>query len=395
MVYQEDFKVERWMDDYETKVDVNIAETCCYSLTLEEISKIIDKPIPTNEIANKRLVYGAITGSNELKDGITDMINSTSSGPITIGRDDVVITNGAIGANFLCYYSIVGKGDHVIVVDPAYQQLNSVPKMFGGDVELLPLVEENNYLPDLDRLREMVRKGQTKLININSPHNPSGAVFAQKLLLEIVDIAREADCYLLCDEVYRPLYHSLDEGEETPSSVATLYEKGVITGSMSKAFNAAGLRLGWVATPNKELMRDLQSKRDYNTISVGMIDDFFAAWIMSGWRELIKYNFDFARKNIAILDEFVASSNGIVSYVKPRGGSTCLLKLNTVPNSEEFAKKLAVEEKTLVVPGESFNLPGFLRIGFVNSTNELIEGLEILKQKIKKLGYIPEGKTWN
>uniref|UniRef100_A0A060T9E6 ARAD1D14762p n=1 Tax=Blastobotrys adeninivorans TaxID=409370 RepID=A0A060T9E6_BLAAD len=385
MVYQEDFAVERWMDEYETKVKLNIAETCCYSLSINEVAEIIGKPFPTEELVKARLVYGAIPGSDQLRGQLADLINETSPGaPIKLTKDDVLVTNGAIGANFLVYYALAAPGDHVVIADPIYQQLQSVPAMFGAKVERLVLRPENGFLPDLNELRAMVKKGQTKFINLNSPHNPTGTVIPQKMMEEIVQIARDADAYLILDEVYRPLYHSVPEGE-TPCSAATMYEKAVITSSMSKAYGLAGLRLGWVATSNKELLQECLKRRDYNTISVGLVDDLISSWAMSGRHKLLEYNNKLCRENLKIVDEFVTQSEGRVSLVRPQAGTTMFVQVNgSSKTTEEICRLLAEKYDTLAVPGETFGREGFIRIGYANEPEELREGLSRLNQLLKE-----------
>lgn len=383
MVKQEDFGVERWMDEYETKVDYNISETCCYSLSIEQVEKIIGNKFPTQDLLCKRLGYGAIPGSSSLRSSVAELINATSAGcHIRLDADNVLISNGAIGANFLAYYALVNPGDHVIIVDPAYQQLQSVPAMFGAKVDLLPHDAENNFLPRIEDLRKLVRKGETKLININNAHNPSGAVIPEKLLREIVEVAREADAWLLCDEVYRPLYHSLPAGETEPPSVACLYEKGITTGSTSKAFALAGLRVGWVVSSNKSVIDECLKRRDYNTISVSVIDDAIATWALGGWRKLIAHNYELCRRNLEIVDRFVAGCQGKVRLVRPTGGTTIFPEIVGVKDTRAFCADFIAKSSVLIVPGETFNRPGYIRIGFANSTSDLEHGLAELQKYI-------------
>ncbi|ANB13650.1 Bna3p [Sugiyamaella lignohabitans] len=383
MVYQEDFGVERWMDAYETKVKLNISETCCASLSIEQLETILDKPFPVQNLLSKRLVYGDIPGSLDVRNTIAELYNETSIGDIKINADDILATNGAIGANFLLYYSLVGPGDHVICVDPVYQQLKSVPAVFGGEVELLKLRQENDFLPDLDELHKMVRPGKTKIININSPHNPSGSVISDPLLKKIVDIAREAGAYLICDEVYRPLFHSLPKGVEAPSSVVSLYEKGISTGSTSKAFALAGLRFGWIVTSDKSVITECMKRRDYSTISVSMIDDIVATWALTGRHKLLEHNIQLCKTNLEIVDQFIKDCEGAVSWYRPQAGTTMFLKIHGVTNTEQFCKDFISEYSTLLVPGETFDSPGYVRIGFANATEDLKQGLDNLQKFIK------------
>ncbi|ODQ65750.1 PLP-dependent transferase, partial [Nadsonia fulvescens var. elongata DSM 6958] len=386
MVYQEEFYVERWMDTYEHQVTCNIAETCCYSMSLDEIAQLSNSVVPLAQISKMRLSYGVIPGSDQLRTAVATIYNDTTPKLISdneahtsVTKENVVITNGATAANFLVFYGLVGPGDEVVVIDPAYQSLQSVPKMFGANINLLTLKESNNYLPDMAELAQIVEEKNPKVILVNSPHNPYGSVISTSLLQDIVNIAKTCDAYVVCDEVYRPLYHNIADGDEIPASIVNLYQKGISTSSTSKAYSLAGLRVGWVATRDASALDECMKRRDYNTISVSMIDDYFATYVLSQYKPILKYNLELCRKNLQILSDFVKSSNGALSYFPPQGGSVTMLKIRGCENTEKFCADFAEKYSCLTIPGECFNRPGQIRVGFANKTADLIHGLHILK----------------
>jgi aspartate/methionine/tyrosine aminotransferase len=384
MVYQEEFGVERWMDKYEHKVDLNISETCCDSITLGELAQLSDSHPPFDKVLNTKLTYGPIPGSDELRNIVAEIHNDSSKGSIMVGKDNVVLANGAISANFIVWYSLVGPEDHVICVNPVYQQLKSVPKMFGADVSLLNLKKENNFLPDLDELRALVKKGKTKMIVINNPHNSTGTVIPQGMMLEIVEIARAADIYLMCDEVYRPLYHSLPAGDEAPSSVCTLYSKGISTCSTSKAFSMAGLRVGWIVSSDSKAMAAFISKRDYSMISISQVDDALACWALTNRKYVLERSEDICLQGLALFDAFIGASHGAVSWVRPVGGSVLLLFIKGICDTETFCANVAAKKSLLLVPGECFDTPGAVRIGFGTEPRLLRAGLERLAEYLQE-----------
>ncbi|CCK71112.1 uncharacterized protein KNAG_0G00550 [Huiozyma naganishii CBS 8797] len=372
MPFQEDFAVEQFMDRYETGISYNLGETCCHSLTLAEISQLSnDKPFQLDP--DMRLTYGAIKGSKDLRTLIAGLYG------VQFSADNVLVTNGAIGANFLLYYTLVGKGDHVICVHPTYSQLYSVPKMFGAEVTLLELSEKDSFLPNLDTLKKAI-KSNTKLIIINNPNNPLGCVISDELLTSICELCKEKNVYLHCDEVYRPIFHSLPSGVTTPRSAAQIYDNAVVSGSMSKAFSLAGIRLGWIVSKNAKLLRDAASRRDYNTISVSMVDDAVAQYALKNCDAIVKRNYELCLENLKILDKFMDGNADIFQYVcKPQAGTVCLIKVSQIEDTLSFAKFLAEEYSVLTVPGETFDFPGTLRIGYANDTKDLQEGLPLLK----------------
>jgi aspartate/methionine/tyrosine aminotransferase len=367
------FAVEEWMNKYEHEAVYNIAETCVDSLTVEELISL-DGTNPADffaHVAKQKLTYGHIIGSPEFRRRIARSYTS-------ITEDQVLLMNGAIGANFLVLYSLIQPGDHVIAVHPTYQQLYDVPKSFGASVDLLPLRKENNYLPDMDELRELVKEN-TKLIIINNPNNPTGALMENEMLKEIVSIAKEANAYILSDEVYRNLLQE----EVKISSIVDLYEKGISTSSMSKVLSLAGLRLGWIAA-SPEVIRECLKHRDYTTISCGLIDDMLAVHALKNYDKILERNLKIVRDNLAILDTWVANEPAI-HYVKPKAGTTALLHFDLPLTSEQFCLQLFRENGAFLTPGSCFDIEGTVRIGYACATEVLIQGLEKVSAFIQQI----------
>ncbi|MED1953884.1 aminotransferase [Brevibacillus centrosporus] len=366
------FAVEDWMNKYEMSATYNIAETCVDSLTVEELISM-DGTNPEDffrSLASKKLTYGHIEGSPEFRTLVSQLYT-------TVEAQQVLVMNGGIAANFLVFYSLVKPGDHVISVHPTYQQIYDVPKSFGATVDLLHLKEENGFLPDLDELRSLVREN-TKLICINNPNNPSGSLMERDTLEQIVEIARSCGAYLLCDEVYRNL---LQDDDLAVPSVADLYEKGISTSSMSKVLSLAGLRLGWIAAP-KEVIEECIKHRDYTTISVGMLDDLLAVHAMKNYDRILTRNRKIIKENLAILDEWVANEPAI-TYVKPRAGTTAMLRYDLPISSVDFCEGLLKETGAFLTPGICFDMEGYLRIGYACETEMLREGLQKLSEYIR------------
>ena len=366
-----DFGVEMWMNAYENDCRWNLAETCVHSMTVGELLELSGKGEEVlRELSDTRLTYGEIEGSLRLRRGIAGLYRA-------MGPENITVTNGAIGANALTMLTLVEPGDRVISVLPTYQQHYSIPESIGARVDILRLREENGWLPDPDELRRLVREagGRVRMININNPNNPTGSVMGEGLLREIVEIAREAGAWLLCDEVYRGLTH---QGDPYGPSVADLYEKGISTGSMSKVYSLAGLRLGWIAGSGEqgELRERLNRQRDYHIISVGRLDDLLAAVALESREAISRRNLAICRENAAILEDFVQSQPRI-SYVKPQGGTTAFLKYHLPMASADLCRKLQAETGVMLLPGSALDVEGYLRIGYCNATPVLREGLEV------------------
>ncbi len=365
------FAVEEWMNEWEVGAKYNIAETCVDSISMNELFDITgeNKEEFLKELCDKRLTYGDIVGLPAFKEGICNLYRS-------LNIDNIVPTHGAAGANHHVFYSLISPGDRIVSIMPTYQQLYSIPESFGADVQLLHLNKENDYLPDLNELRRLVTPG-TKMICINNPNNPTGALMPEEMLNQIIEIARSVDAWILCDEVYR----HLSQTDEWCPSIADLYEKGISVSSMSKVFSLAGLRLGWIATRDMEVIKTCLSHRDYNLISCGIFDEMLAALALKHSDKLLKRSRDIVRENLQILDDWV-NSQPHVSYVKPKAGTTALVYYDLDIPSYTFCEEMYHKTGAFVTPGDCFEQAHSMRIGYAYGKQALKDGLKAIDEYI-------------
>ena len=361
------FAVEEWMNEYETGARYNIAETCVDSVSLDELFALTgeSKGEFLSKFCATRLTYGDIWGSDALRGGVCRIYR-------TVRPDEVVLTHGAAGANHHVFCSLISAGDRVVSIMPTYQQLYSIPEAIGADDAIMHLKQENHYLPDLDELKALVTPG-TKMVCINNPNNPTGALMSRELLEQIIEIARGVDAYVLCDEVYR----HLTQADGWCESVADLYEKGISVSSMSKVFSLAGIRMGWIATHDKAAVKAFLSHRDYNLISCGMFDDAVASLTLRHSDEMIRRNQAIVRENLAILDEWVQAHPHFY-YTKPQAGTTALVYYDYDIPSYEFCERLYHGTGSFVTPGDCFEQPHSMRIGYACDAQTLKDGLAAL-----------------
>ena len=365
------FAVEEWMNAWEVGAKYNIAETCVDSISMNELFELTgeDKTEFLNRLCARRLSYGDIEGLPEFRKGVCGLYK-------TLNIENIVPTHGASGANHHVFYSLISPGDRVVSIMPTYQQLYSIPESYGADVQILHLSKENNYLPDLEKLRRLVTP-KTKMICINNPNNPTGALMSEQMLREIVEIARSADAWILCDEVYR---HLSQEDDWCPS-IVDLYEKGISVSSMSKVFSLAGLRLGWIATHDMSVVKSCLSHRDYNLVSCGVFDEMLAAAALKHSDKLLERSRKIVRENLQILDDWV-SSEPHVSYVKPQAGTTALAYYDLDISSYEFCEEMYKKTGAFVTPGDCFEVPHSMRIGYAYGKQDLIDGLKAISEYI-------------
>lgn len=368
------FQVEEWMNAYEVGARYNIAETCVDSVSLDELFALTgaDSQKFLGDLCSRRLTYGDIEGAPAFREGVCRLYQ-------TLTPQNIIPTHGAAGANHHVFCSLVSPGDRIISIMPTYQQLYSIPESFGADVQMLHLKAENNFLPDLAELKRLAAPG-TKMICINNPNNPTGALMAPEMLKAIVAIAREVDAYVLCDEVYR----HLSQTDEWCDSIADLYEKGISVSSMSKVFSLAGLRLGWIATRDQKAIQAFLSHRDYNLISCGMLDETIAGLALAHSEKLLARNKEIVRQNLAILDTWVQSEPH-VHYVKPNAGTTALIYYDLNIPSYTFCEQMYHTTGAFVTPGDCFEQPYSFRIGYACQKQVLLDGLAAISKFISSL----------
>lgn len=358
----DDFLVERWMNTYEYNVEVNLAETCVEPFTLREYLDFVDATDFFEKFKNKALTYGYIEGYSKLREGLANLYED-------VNPNDILVTGGAIEANFNSFYSLVEPGDAVVSVFPTYQQLFSVPKGFMADVKLLRLKPENRWLLDIDELNELV-DSKTKMIVLNNPNNPCGSLIDTTNLKAICEMAEDVGAYVHCDEAYRGLY--INPKDKT-NSVVDLYEKGIAVGSFSKPLSLTGLRLGWI-TSNSDAIYQCKLHRDYTTISKSMLVEELATLAMPHLDRIFSRNNEIIRENHKILDNWIRKEPHI-SWIPPTAGSVGFMKHHLDETAEEICLGLIKEKNTFLVPGNCFGHPDHIRIGYGNKKGIIKEGL--------------------
>lgn len=365
------FAVEEWMNAWEVGAKYNIAETCVDSISMNELFALTgeNKDKFLTALCARRLSYGDIEGLPEFRKGVCGLYKS-------LAMENIVPTHGAAGANHHVFYSLLAPGDNVISIVPTYQQLYSIPESYGAKVHILKLCKDNMYLPDINELKRLVTP-ETKMICINNPNNPTGALMPEGMLKEIVELARSVDAWILCDEVYR----HLSQKDMWCPSIADLYEKGISVSSMSKVFSLAGLRLGWIATRDMQAIKSFLSHRDYNLVSCGVFDEMLAALALKHSDKLLKRSRNIVRENLQILDEWV-KSEAHVTYVKPQAGTTALVYYDLDIPSYTFCEEMYQQTGAFVTPGDCFEEPKSIRIGYAYGKQQLIEGLKAISEYI-------------
>jgi aspartate/methionine/tyrosine aminotransferase len=276
--------------------------------------------------------------------------------------DDLLVFAGAEEGIFCLANVLLGPGDHAIVTWPGYQSLYEVARATGADVTLHELREDAGWRIDVEGLRRQVTPA-TRLVVVNAPHNPTGMLPDRATFDEIVAIAEQAGAHLLIDEVYRFL--EFDPADALPTG-ADATERGISLGVMSKSFAMAGLRIGWLATRDRELLAKCAAFKDYTTICSAAPSEILALIGLRARETVLARSRDIVAANLDRLDAFFDDWADRFTWVRPRAGSVGFPRL-TVPgvSIDEWAAGLVEAEGVLLLPGSQFGYGGnHFRLGF-------------------------------
>jgi aspartate/methionine/tyrosine aminotransferase len=280
----------------------------------------------------------------------------------TVEADEVLTFSGAEEAIFIAMHALLAPADHAVVMWPAYQSLFEVGRSVGAEITRVAL-NASDWSLDIDAIEAAVRPN-TRVIVVNYPHSPTGAMLDRAGMDRLTRLAEARGITLFSDEVYR--YLELDETTRLPAAV----DRGARTvslGVMSKSFALAGLRVGWIATHDKELRQRLAALKDYTTICGSAPSEVLALVALRARDRVLGRSRDIIGANLPLLDDFFARWTGRFEWVRPRGGSVGFPRLLTdEPGAiDRFCSELVRETGVLLLPGSTFEHPGnHFRVGF-------------------------------
>ncbi len=278
-----------------------------------------------------------------------------------IAPNEVVVFSGAEEAIFVTANVTLAPGDHAIVAWPSYQSLHAVARATGADVTLHELHPEDGWAIDPEALRRQVTP-RTRLIVVNVPHNPTGAVPTPEVFRALSETAAEAGATLLVDEVYRFLEHA--PAERLPAG-ADMGPHAVSVGVMSKSFALAGLRIGWLATHDAALLDRAARFKDYTTICASAPAEILALIALRARDRVLARSCSIVASNLALLDTFFERRASQFSWVRPAAGPVGFPELLGGLPIDRFAEDLLAAEGVLLAPASVFGYPGNrFRLGF-------------------------------
>lgn len=371
-----DFKLERFFAKYEFNSPYLLCCSDCESFSIKDILAL-EGPDASDSFLNLWLGYTESLGHPELRRNIARLYQNINS-------KDVMVTAGAEEAIFLFMNCALDKGDHIIVQSPCYQSLFQIAESIGCEISKWQLAEENNWEPDMDWLESNIRKN-TRAIIINSPHNPTGSLISADNLNCLAGLAAKHNIYIFSDEVYRFLEYS--PADSSPA-LCDLYENAVSLGVMSKTYGLAGLRIGWIATRNNSLYRDMAAFKDYTSICNSAPSEYLATIALKHQHTLVNRNLQIINRNLALLDTFFRQNEDLFHWQRPKAGPIAFPSIRWNEHVENFCLDLVNHSGVLLLPGNhyDFGTKNF-RIGFGRSNmHQALDKLQIYLSRKRASG---------
>jgi aspartate/methionine/tyrosine aminotransferase len=348
----EPFKLEHFFARWEFTAPYLLCSSDLEALSLRELLALADDET-SRRWQDLKLGYTETQGHPLLRREIAGLYEG-------VRAEDVLVFSGAQEPIFVAMSVLLGPGDHAIVVTPTYQSLYSIPRGVGADVTLVALDPERGWALDLDRLARAITP-RTRVIALNVPNSPTGTLVDRATFAALAALARGRGIVLFCDEVYRWLEY--DEADRLPAGVEA-FERAISLGVMSKAFGLAGLRIGWIATRDRDLLRRLAEFKHYTTICNSGPSEILALMALRARSSLLLRGREIIQGNLARLDRFFADWKGTVEWTRPRAGTIAFPRFVDARSIDALAAELVEQRGVLILPGSIFDWPGsHFRIG--------------------------------
>ncbi len=349
-----DFALERYFARWEFAVEHLLCASDVQGMAMAEVLALADDE--TRALWDGlTLGYTESTGHPLLRREIAALYEH-------VEPDGVLVFAGAEEAIFCLANVLLGPGDHAVVTWPGYQSLYEVARATGADVTLHELREDAGWAIDVELLARQVTPA-TRLIVVNAPHNPTGMQPDRATFDRLIEIAADAGAHLFLDEVYR--YLEFDEAARLPTGADAL-ERGISLGVMSKSFAMPGLRIGWLATRDHDLLARCAAFKDYTTICSAGPSEVLALIGLRARDAVLARSRSIVAENLERLDAFFDAWADRFTWVRPAAGSIGFPRL-TVPGVaiDDWAAGLVETEGVLLLPGSQLGFGGnHFRLGF-------------------------------
>jgi len=357
MAFPEDFRLISYLSRLEHAVRFPLSSSYPESMSTDTLFALAGE-------AHRAPFMQAVLDYPPLR-GTPELLAAIATTYDRITPDDIISFAGADEAIYACFQMLLNAGDHAVVITPNYQSLESVP-LSRCDVTGVALDENNDWALNTEKVRAALRP-ETKVLVINFPHNPTGALISHQQLNELVDMCRARGIWIFSDEVYR--LTEFDPADRLPQ-LADIYERGISLNVTSKAYGLPGLRIGWVACQDKAWMRELERMKQYLSICNALPGEMLTTIALNARAPILERVMQRSRHQLTLLTTFLARYPHLFQLSLPKAGVLAFVRYTGAEGAQAFATQLVEQAGVMVIPSVAYAseltaVPeDFLRIGF-------------------------------
>ena len=345
------FRIEQYFGKYEFTARYLLSSSDAESRTIQELLDL--EPGAHERLLEHWCGYTESPGAPWLREVIARIYKNIKS-------DDVLVLAAAEEGIFVLYHALLGPGDHVIVETPCYESSLEVARSTGAQVSEWRRTFENGWAHDVAALEKLIRPN-TKVIYINTPHNPTGLLMPAAAFQQVMALSASRNIIVFSDEVYRELEH--DPATRLPAACEA-YEHAVSLGSMSKTYGLPGLRLGWLASRDPEIIQRCLEFKYYTTICSSAPSEFLTALALRHRQVLVQRNLEIVQRNLRLLHAFFEQRSHLFEWIKPNASPIGFVHFKPQRDAFEFCENVVRDAGVLLLPGSVYDQPRHIRFGF-------------------------------
>lgn len=362
------FETETFFEKYEFSSPVQLSCSDCETISIGELFKLGNGN--TNEFLNLKLGYTETCGSLDFRTKISSLYQG-------LKPDNFIVLNAPVEGIYLICQALLQKNDHAIIMAPAYDALLNIPLSLTSNISLWKIEDtDRRWKIDISQLEKLV-SNKTKLLILNSPHNPTGFHFTKQEQMRIIEIAKEYDLWIFSDEMYTDLEYT--EEEKIPS-FTQVYHKAVSLKGLSKNAGLPGLRFGWIATTDQSLKNKIVNFKFYTSLCSPITLEYLGILGIEAYQYLCRKNRDIIQANLNKAESFFLRHQDLFTWNRPMAGPVSTVKL-LAGGAEKFCHEMAKKHGVVLLPSRFMGLEdNYFRIGL--GRLDFSENLNIFEQKL-------------
>lgn len=361
------FLLDMWLDRYEHDIEFNLGASTGPTWTVNEILSLASDD-ERQRFLNHELVYSRPVGAEGLRAAIADMQG--------VSAESVQVVTGASEAILVLMWLAAEPGANVILPRPGYPPFSALPESLRVEIRYYAIHKDNNFCIDVEEIKRLA-DANTKLVLVNSPHNPTGATISDAELESLHEFTSSRGIQLVSDEVYHPIYH----GRATKS--AARLPHATVIHDFSKAFPLAGVRTGWMIEHDPKRREQYWNARAIFSISNNTAGEILAEIAMRNRHIVLGKTQETASRNLQRLDAFMAEHRETLRWIRPQGGMTAFPWLLSGEDARPFCQA-AAERGLLLAPGDCYDMPSHFRLGFAAAAPDVFpKALDRLGEFVK------------